>query len=282
MGNRAAGLLCAAVVGGAPAPAGAVLVGHPLGGVSTDGTYVVYREAANNVTVTTAATLASARYAVPGCDAASAAAGLVLLACPAPRRFALMRADDGRIVARYGLSSDAASGIQPNDSFFALGRYWALGRRDLGDSTPAIYLNLASGDVTQLDGPHDLNDPGLRDLPTGACWSGQPFALRFRGHLRRVELVDCRRHRAQLLARCPQQCTGGGRGVYGHVAVWISLDGSRVYARRFSGRRTCHWDVTSAERLPTAFALHGHVFVNTTTDPSTGGSQLRSLPLTRC
>jgi hypothetical protein len=282
MRNRVVGLLWAVVVGAAPASAGAVLVGHPLGDVSTDGTYVVYREAAHSVTVTTAATLASARYPAPGCDGASAASGLVLLACLTPRGFALMRADNGHISVWYGLSSDAASGIQPNDSFFALGKYWALGRRDLGDSTPAIYLNLATGGVTQLDGPRDLNDPSLGGLPAGACGSGQPFALRFAGHLRRVQLVDCRRHRAQLLARCPQRCTGGRVGIFGHVAVWISLDGSRVYARRFSGRRTCHWDVISAERLPTAFALHGHVFINTTTDPSTGASQLRALSLTRC
>jgi hypothetical protein len=65
------------------------------------------------------------------------------------------------------------------------------------------------------------------------------------------------------------------------VAVWESLDGGRIYARRLSGHRTCHWDVYSPATRPAAFYAAGRVFIDSTVD-FTRPSELRAERLTHC
>jgi hypothetical protein len=262
----------------------AKVVAHPLSGASTDGTHVVFRETPYSVTVVNAATLGSARFDTPSCNGGDIAFSLVLLGCEAPRGFALMRADTGEITRRFLLGPDPESDVGPTDSFFVLGKFWALGRRDLGDRTPTIYLNLDTGHVSAVDGHRDLNDPGLARLPSGPCGGESMrvrYVLQFRNHLRRVALLDCKEHHKRLLARCRWQCQGTGFPLRGSVAVWASLDGGRIYARRLSGHRTCHWDVYSPATSPAAFYAAGRVFIESTVD-LTRPSELRVERLTRC
>lgn len=93
--------------------------------------------------------------------------------------------------------------------------------------------------------------------------------------------MDCKQHHTRLLARCPRRCRGAGFRLRGKVAVWASLDGGRIYARRLSGHETCHWDVHSPATSPTAFYVAARVFIESTVD-FTKPSELRAERLTRC
>jgi hypothetical protein len=255
-----------------------------LGTIRSDGRFVVFSERQGEVTVLSKDAPNGQRFAADDCRAVDVAAGRVLLACTAPRGPALMDAASG-VIRRFAPASGSGAhdGFGVSDSFFFIGRYWAAGQRDLGDTTPAVYLNLASGAVTLRQRARDLDDPHLHALPSGPCggYHHHRYGLSFARGLREVRLVNCRRHRSRLLERCPRRCTGGLYPPSSKVALWTSLDGRRLYVRRIGRRRACVWNLPAAVATPIAFLAAGQVYVQHTPSWS-GPHQLLSAPLRAC